>query len=162
MRAGIALGSNLGDRHSMLEIALKNLRMIHEQGDFLVSNNLETEPVDCLPGSPLFLNAVAELEASLDPLSLLNRLQTLEIELGRPLKHGFHEPRCLDLDILYCDDLQLNHPLLQVPHPRMTERYFVLKPLSEIRPHMKLPGWSFNCMEYLFIISNKYSYHIND
>ena len=84
MRAGIALGSNLGDRHSMLEIALKNLRMIHEQGDFLVSQTLETEPVDCPPGSPLFLNAVAELETSLDPLSLLTRLQTLEIELGAP------------------------------------------------------------------------------
>ena len=156
MRAGIALGSNLGDRHSMLEIALNNLRMIHEQGDFLVSKVLETEPVDCPPGSPLFLNAVAELETSLDPLSLLARLQALEGELGRPQKHGFHEPRCLDLDILYCDDLQLNHPRHKVPHPRMTERYFVLKPLSEIRPHLKLSGWSLSCKEYLSTVDKKH------
>ena len=155
MRAGIALGSNLGDRHSILETAVNDLRKIHETGEFLVSNVLETKPVDCPPGSPNFLNAVAELETSLTPLALLNSLQSLEVKAGRSSNHGFHEPRTLDLDILYCDYLQLDHPLLQLPHPLIKERYFVLKPLSEIRPSLKLKNWDVTCKDYLSICDNK-------
>ena len=149
MRAGIALGSNLGDRHAFLNQAILNLKGLHERGEFLASSFLETEPQDCPPGSPAFLNAVVELQTSLTPLLLLDCLQAFEIEASRSRDHGFHTPRTLDLDILYCNDLTFECPRLQLPHPRIRERYFVLKPLTEIRPDLILPGWSYRCDYYL-------------
>jgi len=155
MRAGIALGSNLGDRTKLLTEAIGHLKALHVSGEFLVSNLYETEPVDCPSYSPLFLNAVVELESTLDPLTLLYRLQSLEIELGRPKNHGINEPRTLDLDLLYLDGITMNHSELVLPHPRMTERLFVLAPLADIRPDLKLSGWSLTCQEYLIRIRNK-------
>ena len=152
MRAGIALGSNLGDRKSSLNQAIGHLRELHEGGDFLVSGFHETEPLDCPPGSPAFLNAVAELETSLGPLELLRHLQDLEIRSGRPEHRPRNAPRALDLDLLYCDGMSLHHPDLELPHPRMTERAFVLAPLAEIRPDLRLPGWSMSCLDYLLDI----------
>ena len=158
MRAGIALGSNLGDRSAILKQAIGHLRDLHEEGEFLVSSFHETDPVDCPPGSPLFLNAVTELETSLPPLELLQRLQTLELAAGRPRVHGLNQPRTLDLDLLYCDEMTLLLPELVLPHPRMTERIFVLAPLAEIRPDLKLLGWDYSCEEYIFRIRKKESY----
>ncbi|MEY2906674.1 MAG: 2-amino-4-hydroxy-6-hydroxymethyldihydropteridine diphosphokinase [Verrucomicrobiota bacterium] len=155
MRAGIALGSNLGNRSALLEAAISQLRTLHEQGEFLISSLHETDPVDCPPGSESFLNGVVELDTSLAPLELLQRLQHLELASGRPRVHGRHAPRTLDLDLLYCDGMTLHHPDLELPHPRITERHFVLAPLHEIRPDLLLPGWSMNCADYLFRISNK-------
>ena len=158
MRAGIALGSNLGDRCAILTEAIGHLRDLHGDGEFLVSSFHETDPVDCPPGSPLFLNAVTELETSLPPLELLQRLQALEFTAGRPRVHGFNQPRTLDLDLLYCDEMTLLLPELILPHPRITERLFVLAPLTEIRPDLRLPEWDHSCAEYLFRIRNKVSY----
>ena len=158
MRAGIALGSNLGDRNAILTEAIGHLRDLHEDGEFLVSSFHETYPVDCPPDSPLFLNAVTELETSLPPLELLQRLQTLELVAGRPRVHGLNQPRTLDLDLLYCDEMTLLVPELVLPHPRITERLFVLAPLTEIRPDLRLPRWDYSSGEYLFRIRNKESY----
>ena len=149
MRAGIALGSNLGDKSSFLNQAIGHLREIHDSGDFLLSGFHETEPVDCEPGSPSFLNAVAEIGTSLTPLELLRRLQQEEIRSGRPRNHARNASRTLDLDLLYCDGMTLNHPELELPHPRMTKRVFVMKPLAEIHPDLRLPGWEMTCSEYL-------------
>jgi 2-amino-4-hydroxy-6-hydroxymethyldihydropteridine diphosphokinase len=159
MRVGIALGSNLGDRHSILTEVIDQLRALHQGGDFLVSTLHETEPVDCPPGSPVFLNGVVELESSLEPIVLLHRLQALEVAFGRPVHHGINQPRTLDLDLLYCDGMTLKSSELVLPHPRITERLFVLSPLAEIRPDLQLPGWSYSCDKYLSEIHNKYSYH---
>lgn len=155
MRAGIALGSNLGDKTTLLNQAIGHLKEIHDSGDFLLSGFHETEPVDCAPGTPSFLNAVAEIGISLPPLELLHRLQQLEIRFGRPKDHARNSSRTLDLDLLYCDEMTLNHPELELPHPRMTERSFVLTPLSEIRPDLKLPGWEMSCIEYTSRIRKK-------
>lgn len=149
MRAGIALGSNLGDRQTLLKQALCDLESLHEKEEFLASPFLETAPQDCPPGSPNFLNAVVEIETSLLPMALLEALQKLEVKAGRSKDHRFHEPRTLDLDILYYGEVVLDEPGLQLPHPRIRERYFVLKPLADIRPNLTLPGWSNTCMEYL-------------
>jgi 2-amino-4-hydroxy-6-hydroxymethyldihydropteridine diphosphokinase len=159
MRVGIALGSNLGDRQSILTEVIEQLRALHQGGDFLVSTLHETEPVDCPPGSPVFLNGVVELESSLEPIDLLHRLQALEVAFGRPLHHGINQPRTLDLDLLYCDGMTLNGSELELPHPRITERLFVLATLAEIRPDLQLPGWSYSCDKYLSDIHNKYSYN---
>jgi 2-amino-4-hydroxy-6-hydroxymethyldihydropteridine diphosphokinase len=141
MRAGIALGSNLGDRLHFLEEARRRLFSLHEgPGAFLCSQIYESDPVDCPDGSASFLNAAIELSTSLPPLDLLAGLQSIEVELGRPKDHAFHGPRSIDLDLLYCDDLQLSHPSLTLPHPRIAERLFVLKPLCDIAPERILPG----------------------
>jgi len=160
MRAGIALGSNLGERSAILSEAIGHLTEIHEHGDFLLSSLHETEPMDCPPGSPLFLNGVVELETSLSPMELLHRLQEFEIAAGRPKNHDLNEPRKLDLDLLYCDGMTLNLPELELPHPRITGRLFVLAPLAEIRPDLRLPGWERSCCEYLSIIHKKQNYQI--
>ena len=160
MRAGIALGSNLGDRNAILKQAIGQLHDLHEEGEFLVSDLHETWPMNCPSGSPLFLNAVVELSTSLEPLIILRHLQSLEMASGRPEYRGINEPRTLDLDLLYVDGMSLCLPELVLPHPRITERSFVLSPLAEIRPDLQLPGWSYTCQEYLLYIRNKESYHI--
>jgi len=155
MRAGIALGSNLGDKSVLLNQAIGHLREIHESGEFLISGFHETEPVDCAPGTPSFLNAVAEIGTSLPPLELLQRLQQQEVRSGRPKNHARNASRTLDLDLLYCDEMTHDDQELELPHPRITERSFVLAPLAEIRPDLRLPGWEMTCLEYLSKIRNK-------
>ena len=155
MRTGIALGSNLGDRHALLDSAVASLRLLHEHGSFLTSSYYETDPHDCPQDSPAFLNAVVELDTSLSPLILLKKLQELEAQAGRAKVRAFHAPRSLDLDILYWGDLSLLTGELQLPHPRIRERLFVLQPLAEIRPHLKLPGNLLTCLEMLLLVSNK-------
>jgi 2-amino-4-hydroxy-6-hydroxymethyldihydropteridine diphosphokinase len=142
MRAGIALGSNLGDRAARLREARRHLFALHDgSGPFLCSRIYETEPQDCPPGSPAFLNAAIELHSSLPPLDLLAALQRIEHQLGRPADHAFHAPRTIDLDILYLDNLRFVLPELTVPHPRIAERPFVLLPLADIAPNCLLPGF---------------------
>jgi len=141
MRAGIALGSNLGDRLKFLREARHILFALHDgPGPFLCSRVYETEPVDCPDDSQRFLNAAIELTTSLAPLDLLTRLQSIEQKLGRPAAHSFHGPRTLDLDLLYCDNLQLSIDALTLPHPGIAKRLFVLRPLCDICPDRILPG----------------------
>lgn len=141
MRAGIALGSNLGDRLAHLGAARRHLFSLHEgPGPFLCSPVFETAPVDCPTGSPAFLNAAIELSTVLPPLDLLRELQRIEEELGRPREHAFHGPRTIDLDLLYVDALRISHRDLTLPHPAIASRLFVLKPLAAICPERILPG----------------------
>jgi 2-amino-4-hydroxy-6-hydroxymethyldihydropteridine diphosphokinase len=141
MRVGIALGSNLDDRLENLRAARRHLFALHEdRGPFLISRIYETEPVDCPPGSPAFLNAAIELACTIPPLDLLNKIQRLEQLLGRPANHGHHAPRTIDLDILYYDNLSFTLPELVLPHPRIPSRAFVLVPLADVAPSRILPG----------------------
>jgi 2-amino-4-hydroxy-6-hydroxymethyldihydropteridine diphosphokinase len=140
MRAGIALGSNLGDRLAHLQEARRRLLALHDgSGPFLCSKIYETAPVDCPDGSPAFYNAAIELSTQSPPLDLLASLQLLETESGRTPDREFHGPRTLDLDLLYYGDLQLSHASLTLPHPSVSSRLFVLKPLAEICPERRLP-----------------------
>ena len=142
MRVGIALGSNLDDRLQHLRAARNHLFALHEDsGPFLCSRIYETEPADCPADSPLYLNAAIEMSSSLPPLDLLSELQRIEQLLGRPRKHGFHTPRTIDLDMLYFDNLSFRLPSLELPHPRIAERPFVVFPLADICPDRILPGW---------------------
>ncbi|MCB1203458.1 MAG: 2-amino-4-hydroxy-6-hydroxymethyldihydropteridine diphosphokinase [Verrucomicrobiae bacterium] len=135
-RVGISLGSNLGDRASNLRSAVEGLEPIRSSPHLLLSPVFETDPVDCPPGSGPFLNAVVEIETGLSPLALLEATQDLERNLGRPGVREVNAPRTIDLDLLYYDDLVLEAPGLILPHPRMFERAFVLKPLASIRPDL--------------------------
>jgi 2-amino-4-hydroxy-6-hydroxymethyldihydropteridine diphosphokinase len=138
MRVGIALGSNLGDRAAHLQSAVTAIREFAES-PVLVSRVYETEPVDCPPGSPSFLNAAVEIGWSGDIHELLTRLQEIEKTQGRPGIRPKNDPRTVDLDILYADDLVLETPDLVLPHPRLKNRAFVLLPLADITPERKLP-----------------------
>jgi len=141
MRCGIALGSNLGDRIAHLRAACAALRLLHIGPEApLISPIYETEPVDCAPDAPAYLNAVMEIGCAHGALGLLRALQQIEHREGRPLSHDYHASRTLDLDLLYVGDTTLQSPALTLPHPRIAQRRFVLQPLADIRPELILPG----------------------
>ncbi|PYU19987.1 MAG: 2-amino-4-hydroxy-6-hydroxymethyldihydropteridine diphosphokinase [Acidobacteria bacterium] len=132
----ISLGSNLGDRAAMLEraIAAMNSTGIHlaRQSSLYV-----TEPLDA-PGQAWFLNAVVEAETSLLPVQLLHAVLQIERQLGRR-RITPHGPRTIDLDILFYGSSVIRSRELEVPHPRLTERRFVLVPLAQIAPEFRHP-----------------------
>jgi len=131
--AFIALGANLGRREETLREALKRLGARSDVVIERVSTFIETDAVGGPPGQPAYLNATVKLRTSLPPRELLNVLLALELALGRERIPGERNtPRTIDLDVLLFDDLILNEPGLELPHPRLHERAFVLKPLTEI------------------------------
>jgi 2-amino-4-hydroxy-6-hydroxymethyldihydropteridine diphosphokinase len=133
----IALGSNVGDRAAMLERAITAMNSagirVSRQSSFYV-----TEPVDAL-GQAWFLNGVVEAQTSLLPLQLLHALLRIERELGRR-RIAPHGPRTIDLDILFYGSSVIRSKELQVPHPRLSERRFVLVPLAQIAPEFRHPA----------------------
>jgi 2-amino-4-hydroxy-6-hydroxymethyldihydropteridine diphosphokinase len=106
----------------------------------LCSAVYETEPVDCEPGAGKFLNAVVEFEYEGDPVSLLEQLIQIEETLGRERAHQKNVSRTIDIDLLYCGGEQIDNGRLQLPHPQMRLRKFVLQPLTDIGPNLILPG----------------------
>jgi 2-amino-4-hydroxy-6-hydroxymethyldihydropteridine diphosphokinase len=141
MRTAIALGSNVGDRLANLAAGRDAvLRIAGVSEPALLSRVYETEPVGAEPDAAAFLNAVMEIEFTGDPDALLNALRAIETALGRPNRHPRNAPRTLDLDILYLGDLTISRNDLTIPHPRLHERRFVLAPLNDIRPDLRLPG----------------------
>lgn len=135
----VGLGANLGDREATIRLALARLDA-HEEIDVQrVSRLRETEPVG-YEEQPRFLNGVARLQTGLEPRELLAVLLDLERDLGRT-RHGPPlGPRTIDLDILLYDSRIVDEPELQIPHPRMAERVFVLEPLVELDPGLEVPG----------------------
>lgn len=136
--AYIALGSNLGDRHLLLDRAVEALRLVPGVQVVQVSNYCQTIPVGGPPGQGLYLNAAAQLGTSLSPNDLLQQLLHVEKSLGRIRSERFG-PRTIDLDLLFYGDLVLHEPDLTLPHPRLHERSFVLTPLAEIAPELVHP-----------------------
>lgn len=141
-RVGISLGSNLGDRLAHLREAVARLTSAPTPVRLLAASPVyETEPVDCAPGDPAFLNAVIEVETDLPPLPLLDLTQGIERDLGRAATREPNAPRPIDLDLLYYGELKLDSERLVLPHPRMHQRDFVRIPLAQIRPD-RLPNES--------------------
>jgi 2-amino-4-hydroxy-6-hydroxymethyldihydropteridine diphosphokinase len=150
MKAGIALGSNLGDRLASLTAGREAvMRLPGVSAPALYSRVYETEPVGTGPDAGPFLNAVIEVELSADPFALLAALRSIEFALGRPTRYPRNAPRTLDLDILYVSDLVLHDDTLILPHPRLHLRRFVLAPLNDIRPDLCLPGQTHTVAELL-------------
>ncbi len=139
--AFVALGSNLGSSREILINAMARLQEFSTT-PLLQSSLIETAPVDCPPGSPMFLNAIAGLIPHTDetPESLLAKLQALEKEFGRQPKKVLNEARPLDLDLIAFGNETRATPALTLPHPRAHLRQFVLQPLAEIAPDLILPG----------------------
>lgn len=134
-RVFLSLGTNLEDRLKNLADAIKQL------SSFAVikktSRIYETEPWG-YADQPKFLNLATEVETNLDPIEMLSQLRIIEKAMGRKaaVRYG---PRLIDLDILFYDDLVLETPELIIPHPRISERAFVLVPLAEIAPRLVHP-----------------------
>ena len=140
MRTGVALGSNLGDRMANLRAARQAIvDLPNVKPPMLSSPIYETEPVDCEPGAGKFLNAVLEIEYDGAPNELLEQLVRVEESFGRKRDHARNVSRKIDIDLLYADDLSVENERLQLPHPRMHLRTFVLQPLADIRPDLLLP-----------------------
>jgi 2-amino-4-hydroxy-6-hydroxymethyldihydropteridine diphosphokinase len=142
----LALGSNVGEREHNLREAVRLLG----QSDVHITKSssiYETEPVDYL-NQPWFLNAVLEARTELSAEQLLMTLRRIESQMGskKPFAKG---PRLIDLDILLYDHATIDTPDLQVPHPRMLQRNFVLVPLAEIAPTLRHPSWPANATELL-------------
>jgi len=131
--AYIGLGANLGDREGAIRRAADLI------GAVRASPVVETEPWG-YENQPLFLNAVAEVDTSLTPRQLLDHLLDVERRLGRERVGPRWGPRTIDLDLLLYGDETVSEPGLEVPHPRLHERLFVLEPLAALVPDLKIPG----------------------
>ncbi len=132
----MGLGSNLGDRAGYLLKALSLLSRLEKTHFLRLSPVYETEPVG--PPQPLYLNLVAEVDTELSPRAFLEGLLTVEQSLGRKRKERWG-PRTIDLDLLLYGDLVLQEEGLEVPHPRLSERAFVLVPLADLIPEGRHP-----------------------
>jgi 2-amino-4-hydroxy-6-hydroxymethyldihydropteridine diphosphokinase len=139
-RAYVAFGANLGERERTLLAAVEALRAEPGIEVAEISGLIETEPVGMLD-QPRFVNGVVALDTELTAGRLLEVLLDVERRFGRT-REGVpaQGPRTVDLDLLLYGDEQIDEPGLQVPHPRMHERAFVLGPLAEIAPGLEIPG----------------------
>jgi 2-amino-4-hydroxy-6-hydroxymethyldihydropteridine diphosphokinase len=134
----LGLGSNLGDRLANLQAAVDGLAAVPGIRVRQCSRVYETEPVGG-PDQPDFLNAVVEVETGMEPAELLRECLAVEASLGRVRQERWG-PRVIDIDILTCGRREIDEPGLQVPHPRLHERMFVLAPLLELDADPLLPG----------------------
>jgi 2-amino-4-hydroxy-6-hydroxymethyldihydropteridine diphosphokinase len=140
-RAGIALGSNLGQRLANLQAAVGLLQRIARPGAAVVRAPIyQTAPVHCPDASPDFYNTVVEISYDGTPGELLAHTQAIESQLGRTRSAARNAPRTIDIDLLYFGSQTHAAADLVLPHPRLTQRRFVLQPLADIRPDLVLPG----------------------
>ncbi|MGH9920976.1 MAG: 2-amino-4-hydroxy-6-hydroxymethyldihydropteridine diphosphokinase [Nitrososphaerales archaeon] len=132
----MALGSNVGDREGNLRQAITAIgartRLV------AASSVYETEPM-YREDQGLFLNCVVVVETDIEPLALLRWLKETEVKMGRDPQAARNAPRAIDMDILFYGDQVISGPSLQVPHPGIAERAFVLVPLEEVRPGLVHP-----------------------
>jgi 2-amino-4-hydroxy-6-hydroxymethyldihydropteridine diphosphokinase len=141
MRTAVGLGSNLGDRLDNLRAARKAILGLSTVKPPILSSPIyETDPIGCERGAEKFLNAVVEFDYEGDPANLLEQLLRIEEGLGRRRDHAKNVSRTIDIDLLYCGSRKVEDERLELPHPRMHLRKFVLQPLADIRPDLVLPG----------------------
>jgi 2-amino-4-hydroxy-6-hydroxymethyldihydropteridine diphosphokinase len=135
----LGVGSNLGEREQNIQKAISLLKENEDIQVAAVSALIESEAQGGPPQGN-FLNGALRIETDLLPLELLSHLKNIERRLGRPKNAGLNQPRPIDLDILFYDDVVIvNGKNLTVPHPRLHERPFVLKPLLELAPDLVHP-----------------------
>ena len=135
----IGLGSNLGDRIAAILHAVEEIDAMHDVAAFRLSTLMETSPVG-LQDQPDFVNAVLQVRSTLEPVQMLDQLLELELAMGRDRTAGEDGgPRLIDLDLLLWGDHQLDAPGLELPHPRLAQRAFVLIPMVELAPELMHP-----------------------
>lgn len=134
----LSLGSNLGRRKANLEQALD--RLSDQAGRVLSLSPVYESQAWGFESQNAFLNCCLELETGLEARALLRLCQEIELDLGREHRGGDYADRLIDIDILFFDDLQIDQPGLRIPHPLISERAFVLRPLADIAPGLLHTG----------------------
>ncbi len=135
--AWIGLGANLGDARETVLAAARAMAAWDEGARMRLSPLYRSAPIDA--GGPDFFNAVAAIDTRLSPEAVLDKLQALELAFGRERPYR-NAPRTLDLDLLLHGQTRLDTPRLTLPHPRLHQRAFVLRPLLDLDPTLSLPG----------------------
>ncbi len=140
-RAVLGLGANLGDPVTTLHEAIAALQSNPRSADWQISPFYRTAPIGSDEAQPDYVNAVAVCRTDLEPEALMQWLLDTERHFGRDRSHDIarNAPRTLDLDLLIYDDVGMHTPLLTLPHPRLHERAFVLRPLLDLLPDATLP-----------------------
>ncbi len=137
INAKIGIGANLGDARHTVTLAIARLAQLPQTRLTAQSSLFRTAPLDATGDD--YVNAVIAIDTGLDAFALLQSLQELELAFGRERPYR-NAPRTLDLDLLLYGNEQIDSERLSVPHPRMTERAFVLLPLLQIDPFIDIPG----------------------
>lgn len=149
-KVALALGANLGNKLNNLCAARDLLAALSTFGHPIRQAPIySSSPIHCPPGSPDFFNTVMEIEYVDSAQQLLEQTQTIEKNLGRQLKRQNNEARPIDIDILYYGKDSVNSEKLILPHPRITERRFVLQPLSDLSPDLILPNQDLTILQLL-------------
>ena len=150
MEVILSLGSNLGDRRAHLIAARAALAALPATRLVACAPLYETEPVDApADGGRLYLNTVLVLESALEPEAFSEAMHAIEARLGRVRGPERHAPRPIDIDLVAFGDLRRDTPSLRLPHPEAARRRFVLQPLADVRPGLRLPGQSRTVRELL-------------
>lgn len=158
MHVWVSIGSNLaseiGPPQEIVQRALAELKTLSSH-DLAISSFFCSTPVDCPPGSPDFVNAAVKMnvEDRIRPEDFLKNLQAMEKHFGRVRDFSKNVARTLDLDLICWGRLILDHPELQLPHPRAHHRAFVLAPMAEIDPDFRLPGFDLTVAQQLASLS---------
>lgn len=154
MEFGLSIGSNLGNRLAHLKEAKRFIGLMPHVSITAQSRVYETSPVDvCGEFEHLpFLNAALLIETTLSPKALLPKLKEIEKNLGRTPTPDRNAPRPIDIDIIFAGDLCFNDGYVSIPHPRWSSRRFVVQPLSELSPDLRLPGQARTIREVLLTL----------
>jgi 2-amino-4-hydroxy-6-hydroxymethyldihydropteridine diphosphokinase len=151
MEIGLSLGSNLNDRLAHLSAAKDHITSLDGVTLLEQSPVYETEPVDVPTASKnlLFLNSVIIIESHIHPHLLLRLFSSIEEQMGRKRQARRNAPRPIDIDIIYAGQTATDDNAIILPHPRWAERSFVVKPLAEVRPDLRIPGETRSVQELL-------------
>jgi len=154
MEFGLSLGSNLGDRLANLRKAKRLIGLLQQVSITAQSSVYETSPVDvCGEFAHLpFLNAVLLINTTRSPEMLLPEFKEIEKRLGRKAVSDRNAPRPIDIDIIFAGNLRLNDGDVLIPHARWSSRRFVVQPLNELRPDLRLPGQTRTVQEVLLTL----------
>ena len=136
-RIFLSIGSNIGDKLKNIETAICNINNTNNISILLESSIYKTSPMYNYD-QPYFFNKVIEISTKLDPYELLKIIKSIELSMGRNIKNSHNFPRVIDVDILVFRNLNISSEELTIPHPRITERRFVLEPWREISPNYKM------------------------
>ncbi|MBU3666942.1 MAG: 2-amino-4-hydroxy-6-hydroxymethyldihydropteridine diphosphokinase [Rhodocyclaceae bacterium] len=152
----LGLGANLGDPISTLESAIESLKANPRTSDWRISPFYRTAPIGSNLAQPDYINAVGACRTDLAPEALMQWLLDIERHFGRDRSQDVapNAPRTLDLDLLIVDQVTLHSPLLTLPHPRLHQRAFVLRPLVDLLPEVSLPGLG-RLDQYLPMVSDQ-------
>lgn len=155
----IGVGSNVGDRLKNIRQAIHYLEELEKFEVRKISPVYETEPQGGPEGQFDYLNLVIEADTSFSPRDLLSQLQAIEKNVGRKYRRSRWDKREIDLDILLCGDMVIAEEDLTIPHVRMHERFFVLKPLSDLNPEFNHPVLGRNVKTLLDSLKYKGYWH---